>query len=430
MNYLIQRGKLRQQAINLPEGLPEILSDITREVLRCQPTKECLCQFIIDYLHSVIVTREKAMVARSILDRALRQVDNIISDLCVCDLTKEKSDMMGQVMEDCFRNFLERRRCEMRRGKQTISFEDIDILEELLVKCKFSEEELALSRPAVESAYKRFVDAYMAAARGADGTEVLYQYFRDRELKRMREAMREHSATIIQAAWRGYLVRANLPQHICTCTCMEVDEAANEEEMRMDHAARVIQRFFRNCLTHMDLKPIVDPCGDVTESSEKDSSTPKEATAKAEPEEDKTPPTPPPTAADTVVVTAQPSEVASEVPSQQAPGQEAVAAESEGNAAPEPVAEEAAPVEPTEAVEEAPAGEEAPPTAEEAPPEAAEEPPAEESPAAPEETPPPPPPEEEAPAAVAEEEAPPEEAPAEAPVEAPAEAPAEPPAEE
>lgn len=61
MNYLIQRGKLRQQAINVVDGLPELLSDITREVLRCQPTKECLCQFIIDYLHSVIVTREKAM---------------------------------------------------------------------------------------------------------------------------------------------------------------------------------------------------------------------------------------------------------------------------------------------------------------------------------------------------------------------------------
>ena len=60
MHHLIQRGKVRSQVINIPEGLPELLSDITREVLRCQPTTECLCQFIIDYLHSVIVTRDKA----------------------------------------------------------------------------------------------------------------------------------------------------------------------------------------------------------------------------------------------------------------------------------------------------------------------------------------------------------------------------------
>ncbi|KAI8045307.1 hypothetical protein M5D96_001487 [Drosophila gunungcola] len=205
MNYLIQRGKLRQQAINVPEGLPELLSDITREVLRCQPKKECLCQFIIDYLHSVIVTREKALVAKSILDRALREVDSIISDLCVCDLSKEKSELMGQVLEDCFRNFLEKRRCEMRRGKQTINFED---------KCKFSDQELILSRPAIESAYKRFVDAYMSAQRGADGTELLYQYFRDRELKRINEAMREQAAITIQSAWRGYWVRLQFPQEV------------------------------------------------------------------------------------------------------------------------------------------------------------------------------------------------------------------------
>lgn len=60
MLYLVQRGKVRSQVIPIPEGLPEVLTDITREVLRCQPTSECLCQFIIDYLHAVIVTREKA----------------------------------------------------------------------------------------------------------------------------------------------------------------------------------------------------------------------------------------------------------------------------------------------------------------------------------------------------------------------------------
>lgn len=60
MNYFVQRGKVRSQVINVPEGLPEILQDITREVLRCQPSTECMCQFIIDYLHSVIVSREKA----------------------------------------------------------------------------------------------------------------------------------------------------------------------------------------------------------------------------------------------------------------------------------------------------------------------------------------------------------------------------------
>ncbi|XP_030374691.1 uncharacterized protein LOC115624217 [Scaptodrosophila lebanonensis] len=259
MNYVIQRGKVRQQAINVPEGLPELLSDITREVLRCQPTKECLCQFIIDYLHSVIVTREKAMVAKSILDRALIKVDSIISDLCICDLSKEKTDIMAQVMEDCFRNFLEKRRCEMRRGKQLVTFQDLDLLEELLKKCNFTDDEMAMSRPAIDSAYKRFVEAYMAAAEGTQGTEILYEYFRDRELKRIEERMRHEAATTIQAAWRGYRVRSAMPVHVCTCTCM-MEDVVDEEDLRRDRAARIIQRFFRSTLIREKEKLKIDPC--------------------------------------------------------------------------------------------------------------------------------------------------------------------------
>ncbi|XP_068157215.1 uncharacterized protein Rsbp15 [Drosophila tropicalis] len=276
MNYLIQRGKVREQAISVPEGLPELLSDITREALRCQPTKECLCQFIIDYLHSVIVTREKAMVARSILDRALRQVDNIISDLCICDLSKEKTDLMAQVMEDCFRNFLERRRCEMRRGKEAITFDNIDIFEELIYKCNFSDEEMAISRPAIESAYKRFAEAYMAAGRASDGTDVLYQYFRDRELKRIEEMTRNQAAITIQSAWRGYWVRSHIIKHICTCTCM-MEEKDDPTEVIRDSAARVIQRFFRKISRGIMKHHIADPCGDTLETKSDRSSSARSA---------------------------------------------------------------------------------------------------------------------------------------------------------
>lgn len=162
------------------------------------------------------------IVAKSILDRALRQVDSIISDLCVCDLGKEKSDMMAQVMEECFRNFLEKRRCEMRRGKEIVKFADIDMLEELIHKCSFTADELDMSRPAIENAYRRFVDAYMAASKDSKGTEILYQYFRDRELKRIETIIKDQAATTIQAAWRGYIVRRTMNQHICVCTCIMV----------------------------------------------------------------------------------------------------------------------------------------------------------------------------------------------------------------
>ncbi|XP_043654427.1 fibrous sheath CABYR-binding protein [Drosophila teissieri] len=420
MNYLIQRGRMRQQAINVPEGLPELLSDVTREVLRCQPKKECLCQFIIDYLHSLIVTREKAMVAKTILDRSLRQVDSIISDLCICDLSKEKSELMGQVIEDCFRNFLEKRRCEMRRGKQAINFEDVDILEELLQKCKFTDEELVMSRPAIESAYKRFVDAYMSAERGADGTELLYQYFRDRELMRINEAMRTQAAITIQSAWRGYWVRLQFPQEVCVCVCA-TEKVDNEEELRRENAASVLQRFFRKVMLRVATKPIVDPCAEPTDPTE------LEATSSPDTARDgyddvtlatapttgpgtaamTAVPTPPATATGTAPGTVPPSEpgtapatartsgtnlaepAAQDEAAEAQPAAEAPAAEAPADEAPPAPAEEAAPPPPEEAAPEA-AAEAAPPPPEEvaAPPPAEEPAPAEEAAPAAEEAPP------------------------------------------
>ncbi|KAH8419051.1 hypothetical protein KR222_002100 [Zaprionus bogoriensis] len=396
MNYLIQRGKVRQQAINVPDGLPELLSDITREVLRCQPTKECLCQFIIDYLHSVIVTREKAMVAKSILNRALRNVDGIISDLCVCDLGKEKSEMMANVMEECFRNFLEKRRCEMRRGKEMVNFADIDMLEELIKKCGFSEDELDRSRPAIENAYQRFVDSYMAAAKDSKGTELLYQYFRDRELNRINDIMRNQAAITLQATWRGYIVRKAMDQQICICTCM----MDNEDEALVklqDKAARVIQRFFRTVLEVIILCIMGDPCaeketptshlGFKTEGemgSEKGSGAAsaryEKPALETEPEE----PAVAPKADEAAPADEAPSPPAEEPPAAAQPE----AAETEEapppEPAPEPAAEEPAeqPAPPDEEAPPPPPAEEAPPAEEppaEAPP--AEEPPAEEPPA-------------------------------------------------
>ncbi|KAH8360004.1 hypothetical protein KR093_010064 [Drosophila rubida] len=376
MNYLIQRGKVRQQTIGVPDGLPELLSDITREVLRCQPTKDCLCQFIIDYLHSVIVTREKAMVAQSILNRALRQVDSIISDLCVCDLTKEKSDMMSQVMEECFRNFLEKRRCEMRRGKEAIQFADVDMLEELIQKCGFSENELDKSRPTIESAYKRFVDAYMAAAVDTKGTEILYQYFRDRELKRIDLIMRNKAATTIQATWRGYAVRRTLAQHVCVCICT-LDNKDEEEAKIKDKAARTIQRFFKMVLlSHITLHQLGDPCEE--KETPKDLASTAAETAspsdvKSTPEEETETPPQKPTYADDEAVSgdvgppAPPDDTpvpgAAEAP--EAPPAESEAPEApkaEDSAEPPPPAAEAEPAsEQPAATEEAAAEDAAPP---------------------------------------------------------------------
>ncbi|XP_014095392.1 uncharacterized protein Rsbp15 [Bactrocera oleae] len=263
MNYLIQRGKVRNQMINVPQGLPELLSDITREVLRCQPTTECLCQFIIDYLHSVIVTREKARVAKGIIDRALAVVDEIIADMCVCDISKEKAQEMAMHMEECFRRFLSRMRCEQRKDIEVVRFEERDMLDAMIERCKFTEQELKISKPMIEAAYRRFVDAYMKAHEDFEGTEELYQYFKEREHKRQEEEKAKLAATKIQANFRGYRVRRNLGKPLPKEVSQE--ELDDEDLDLRTQAAITIQKAFRRHLSSLESNKSIDKGGEVCE---------------------------------------------------------------------------------------------------------------------------------------------------------------------
>lgn len=97
------------------------------------------------------------------IDRALRKVDDVIADMCICGIPKTKADKMSAAMEECFKRFLAQRRCERGRNIEMIKFNEVDMLDELIEKCKFSEEEIKISRPVIETAYQKFVDAYMQA---------------------------------------------------------------------------------------------------------------------------------------------------------------------------------------------------------------------------------------------------------------------------
>ncbi|KAL9896175.1 uncharacterized protein ACN2A1_006674 [Glossina fuscipes fuscipes] len=210
MLHLVQSGKSHSVTTSVPEGLPELLSDITQEVIRWQPSTECMCEFIIDYLRSVIAAREKLRVANMIIDRALRKVDEIMADLCICGIAKEKSEQMSIVMEKCFKRFLAKRRCEKDKQNEVFKLVELDILDELIKKCKFSDLELKKTRTFIEAAYDRFVDMYLKAQKDVDPTETLYQYLEERELQRLSERKSSEAATKIQAFFRGYMVRKTL----------------------------------------------------------------------------------------------------------------------------------------------------------------------------------------------------------------------------
>ncbi|XP_063368223.1 uncharacterized protein LOC134656597 [Cydia amplana] len=75
------RSQIRESCrLALPEGLKDLMADISREVLRAQP--ENLYQFIADYLSSLLVAREHLFIAA-------RVCDDVCTNTCCADLGDE-----------------------------------------------------------------------------------------------------------------------------------------------------------------------------------------------------------------------------------------------------------------------------------------------------------------------------------------------------
>ncbi|GBP02330.1 hypothetical protein EVAR_72239_1, partial [Eumeta japonica] len=73
MNELLQKHGC-SNVFFVPEGLKELMSDISREVLREQPAR--ICEFIANYLSALLITRDHGVLAVKILE-----------DLCDCQAT-------------------------------------------------------------------------------------------------------------------------------------------------------------------------------------------------------------------------------------------------------------------------------------------------------------------------------------------------------
>ena len=66
MNFLLHRHKSPSHIVQVPDGLRELMSDISREVLRSQPQNILL--FIADYVEALQRTRDHIYCARQCVE--------------------------------------------------------------------------------------------------------------------------------------------------------------------------------------------------------------------------------------------------------------------------------------------------------------------------------------------------------------------------
>ncbi|KAI4458796.1 ropporin-1-like protein [Holotrichia oblita] len=203
----------------VPEGLRELMSDISREVIRSQPTH--IYTFIADYLDALMITRENARVAARLVDSIIRIGTTTVELLLETGLTKQAADRMAAIIQNAFKQYMaSKKNAPSQRGTElavSIEGEGDELGEEQEMVATIMEEygerienEEAAAR-IVQNAFRMFkarhdkekqmlsgIIDWRVAARSA-----IYLYRKSGVT--YEEANR--AATLIKAAYKGYYTR-------------------------------------------------------------------------------------------------------------------------------------------------------------------------------------------------------------------------------
>ncbi|KAI4498481.1 hypothetical protein M0802_006416 [Mischocyttarus mexicanus] len=137
----------------VPEGLRELCTDITREVLRSQPTE--IYSFIADYMDVLLITRENAKVAVKVVNNILKGSQTIMSILYRTGLSIEQIAAAAPRIQAAFRGHHARMLLAESQGKiqwQRALMNTLNILK----KSGVPAEEITKSLPTIETAYRGY----------------------------------------------------------------------------------------------------------------------------------------------------------------------------------------------------------------------------------------------------------------------------------
>ncbi|CAG4955526.1 unnamed protein product [Parnassius apollo] len=209
MNDLLQKHGC-SNVFTVPEGLKELMSDITREVLREQPKN--ICDFVSNYLSALLITREHGVMAVRILEDLCDCRPTVSEHLIQLGLEKDTATSLAQVIKDEIENF------EQKKEKEKIR--EASILKKILSRAQLDEEMAAKVCQIARNAYKDYWYKKKLMEQGVTmRAEEPWEVAAERTLalyKKTKPSLNElHRATErIQAAYRGYYIRRNLLKHL------------------------------------------------------------------------------------------------------------------------------------------------------------------------------------------------------------------------
>ncbi|KYM96237.1 PREDICTED: uncharacterized protein LOC108779634 [Cyphomyrmex costatus] len=211
MNVLLQKHGAKH-ICKVPEGLRELCTDITREVLRSQP-RNIYC-FVADYVEALLITRENAKVAVKVVNNILLGSQAIVGILHRSGLSLEQIARAAPRIQTAFRAYLDA--ADMRATqvcddttcdeKSKVSLQSI--LQATGVSLELAEKHATIIQVAFRGYYERML---LNESRGM----IQWQRAATRTLEILRkagasQAEASKAAVLIQATYRGYYTRRNL----------------------------------------------------------------------------------------------------------------------------------------------------------------------------------------------------------------------------
>lgn len=220
----------------VPDGLRELISDISREVLRSQP--DDLYTFIADYLDALMITRENARVASRLVVDILRISETTAELLLKTGLKRSEANRAAVVIQKKFKKFIEAKHPSRHERPKEPEMIVTEILEEVDLSREDAEGAVMIIQKAFRSFLQRreremellsgMID-WRVAARSAIAlyrkTGATYQ-----------ECHR--AATLIKSAYRGYYQRKVMTKLVeevktgdsveCLCDMYSIDVPAIE----------------------------------------------------------------------------------------------------------------------------------------------------------------------------------------------------------
>uniref|UniRef100_A0A0A9YTP3 Sperm surface protein Sp17 n=1 Tax=Lygus hesperus TaxID=30085 RepID=A0A0A9YTP3_LYGHE len=191
MNYTLQlHGEKRVYPV--PQGLYELLADITREVLRSQP--EQIIPFVAEYLSALVITREAAKDAIKIVDEAL---DDDLMKYCVnLKTTPERVLWAVRVIQKALRRYFSRKFL-LKGLKKTCITETLDFVAQ-------KKRNLLLLKKGLLG-FKQFTKSDFGPSK--DEIDIMANFLQKHNITYLQA---HYAAIVMQRAWRGYHTRKTL----------------------------------------------------------------------------------------------------------------------------------------------------------------------------------------------------------------------------